>query len=42
MADHKRNSTAGKIATPNLKAGSGANKEVIDADRDLYKAVGSR
>ena len=42
MADHKRNNTAGKIATPNLKPGGGANKEVIDADRDLYKAVGSR
>ncbi|KAF1834816.1 hypothetical protein BDW02DRAFT_497308 [Decorospora gaudefroyi] len=42
MADNKRNSIAGKVATPNLKAGSGSNKDVIDADSVLYKAVGSR
>jgi hypothetical protein len=41
MAD-KRNSNAGKVATPNLKAGGGANKEAIDVDSNLYKAVGSR
>jgi protein LSM12 len=40
MADNKRNSIAGKIATPNLKVG-GANKDVMD-DSNLYKAVGSR
>jgi hypothetical protein len=42
MADNKRNSVAGKIATPNLKAGSGSSKEAVDADSALYKAVGSR
>jgi hypothetical protein len=42
MADNKRNSVAGKVATPNLKAGTGSNKDVIGADSDLYKAVGSR
>jgi len=42
MADNKRNSVAGKVATPNLKAGPGSNKDVIGADSDLYKAVGSR
>jgi hypothetical protein len=42
MADNKRNSVAGKIATPNLKAGSGSNKDAIDADSILFKAVGSR
>lgn len=42
MADNKRNSIAGKIATPNLKVGGGSNKDVIDADSNLYKAVGSR
>jgi hypothetical protein len=41
MAD-KRNSVAGKVATPNLKVGGGLNKDVIDADSNLYKAVGSR
>jgi hypothetical protein len=41
MAD-KRNSVAGKIATPNLKVGSASTKDVIDADSNLYKAVGSR
>jgi hypothetical protein len=41
MAD-KRNSVAGKVATPNLKVGGGSNKDVIDADSNLYKAVGSR
>lgn len=41
MAD-KRNSVAGKVATPNLKAGGGSNKDVNDADSNLYKAVGSR
>ncbi|EUC49825.1 hypothetical protein COCMIDRAFT_1452 [Bipolaris oryzae ATCC 44560] len=42
MADNKRNSVAGKVATPNLKAGTASNKDVIDADSNLYKAVGSR
>jgi hypothetical protein len=42
MADNKRNSTAGKIATPNLKASAGTNKDVVDADSNLHKAVGSR
>ncbi len=42
MADNKRNSIAGKIATPNLKAGTGSTKDVIDADSNLYKVVGSR
>jgi hypothetical protein len=41
MAD-KRNSVAGKIATPNLKVGGASAKDVIDADSNLYKAVGSR
>lgn len=41
MAD-KRNSVAGKVATPNLKAGGGSTKDVADADSNLYKAVGSR
>jgi hypothetical protein len=41
MAD-KRNSVAGKIATPNLKVGGGSAKDVVDADSNLYKAVGSR
>lgn len=42
MADNKRNSIAGKIATPNLKVGGGAAKDVGDAEANLYKAVGSR
>ncbi|KAJ8109202.1 hypothetical protein OPT61_g7632 [Boeremia exigua] len=42
MADTKRQSMVGKIATPNLKAGGVANKDVGDADSNLYKAVGSR
>lgn len=42
MADNKRNSIAGKIATPNLKASTGSNKDVVDADSMLYKAVGAR
>jgi hypothetical protein len=42
MADNKRNSVAGKVATPNLKAGTSSGKDVIGADSDLYKAVGSR
>ncbi|KAF2996455.1 hypothetical protein E8E13_004162 [Curvularia kusanoi] len=42
MADSKRQSMVGKVATPNLKAGAGANKDVGDADSILYKAVGSR
>lgn len=42
MADSKRNSVAGKVATPNLKTDARANKEAIDADASLYKAVGSR
>jgi hypothetical protein len=44
MAD-KRNSIAGKVATPNLKVGAGgggSTKEAIDVDSNLYKAVGSR
>jgi hypothetical protein len=41
MAD-KRNNVAGKVATPNLKVGGGSSKDVIDADSNLYKAVGSR
>lgn len=41
MADSKRGSIAGKIATP--KVGIGAGKEVsIDGDSILYKAVGAR
>ncbi|KAF2625119.1 hypothetical protein BU25DRAFT_412917 [Macroventuria anomochaeta] len=42
MADTKRQSMVGKVATPNLKAGGGASKDVGDADSNLYKAVGSR
>jgi hypothetical protein len=42
MADNKRHSIAGKTATPNLKATGGSNKDVGDADSNLYKAVGSR
>jgi hypothetical protein len=42
MADNKRGHVAGKIATPNLKVGGGPSKDVIDADSNLYKAVGSR
>jgi hypothetical protein len=42
MADNKRQSMVGKVATPNLKAGGVANKDVGDADSNLYKAVGSR
>ncbi|KAF2640061.1 hypothetical protein P280DRAFT_469774 [Massarina eburnea CBS 473.64] len=38
MADTKRQSIAGKIATPKV----GPTKEVIDADSNLYKAVGAR
>lgn len=41
MAD-KRNSIAGKVATPNLKVGGGPVKDVSDVDSNLYKAVGSR
>ncbi|KAF2134416.1 hypothetical protein P153DRAFT_362186 [Dothidotthia symphoricarpi CBS 119687] len=33
---------AGKIATPNLKVTGGVSKDVVDADSNLYKAVGSR
>ncbi|KAF2106300.1 anticodon-binding domain-containing protein [Lophiotrema nucula] len=41
MADGKRGSIAGKIATP--KVGVGAGKEVnLDGDSILYKAVGAR
>ncbi|KAL1596218.1 hypothetical protein SLS59_007917 [Nothophoma quercina] len=32
----------GKVATPNLKTGGVPNKDVGDADSNLYKAVGSR
>lgn len=42
MADSKRQSMVGKVATPNLKAGGNASKDVGDADSNLYKAVGSR
>ncbi|KAJ4359255.1 hypothetical protein N0V95_002336 [Ascochyta clinopodiicola] len=42
MADNKRQSMAGKVATPALKASGGSNKDVGDADSNLYKAVGSR
>lgn len=42
MADSKRQSIAGKVATPNLKTGAAASKDVGDADSNLYKAVGSR
>jgi hypothetical protein len=38
MADSKRNSAAGKIATPKVVP----NKDVIDSDSILYKAVGAR
>ena len=38
MADSKRNSIAGKIATPKVAP----NKDVIDSDSILYKAVGAR
>ena len=41
MAD-KRNSIAGKVATPNLKVAGGSGKDAIDVDSNLYKAVGSR
>jgi len=37
-ADHKRQATAGKIATPKVAGG----KDVIDSDSILYKAVGAR
>jgi len=42
MADAKRNSVAGRIATPNLKAGAGMNKDIISPDSVLYKAIGAR
>lgn len=42
MADIKRQSMVEKIATPNLKAAGVTNKDVGDADSNLYKAVGSR
>lgn len=42
MAENKRQSMAGKIATPNLKVGSAASRDVVDADSNLHKAVGSR
>ncbi|KAF2848233.1 hypothetical protein T440DRAFT_174076 [Plenodomus tracheiphilus IPT5] len=42
MADNKRNSIAGKIATPNLKAGAAGNKDIISADSELFKAIGAR
>ncbi|KAF1963528.1 hypothetical protein CC80DRAFT_486897 [Byssothecium circinans] len=38
MADSKRQSIAGKVATPKV----GPTKDVIDADSNLYKAVGAR
>ncbi|KAF2012121.1 hypothetical protein BU24DRAFT_270165 [Aaosphaeria arxii CBS 175.79] len=38
MADTKRQSMAGKVATPKV----GPTKEVIDGDSSLYKAVGAR
>lgn len=38
MADGKRQSIAGKIATPKV----GPTKDVADADSNLYKAVGAR
>lgn len=38
MAESKRQSMAGKIATPKV----GPTKEGIDADNLLYKAVGAR
>ncbi|KAF2807765.1 uncharacterized protein BDZ99DRAFT_464678 [Mytilinidion resinicola] len=37
-ADHKRQATAGKIATPKVAGG----KDVTDSDSILYKAVGAR
>lgn len=42
MADNKRQSMAGKVATPAVKVSGGSNKDVGDADSTLYKAVGSR
>lgn len=42
MADNKRQSMVGKVATPNLKAAGVGSKDVGDADANLYKAVGSR
>lgn len=39
MADSKRQSIAGKIATPKV---GGPSKDVTDADSNLYKAVGAR
>lgn len=42
MTDFKRNSFVGKIATPNLKAGAGMNKDMINPDSVLYKAIGAR
>lgn len=38
MAESKRQSIAGKVATPKV----GPAKDVIDADSNLYKAVGAR
>ena len=38
MAESKRQSIAGKIATPRV----GPTKDVIDGDSILYKAVGAR
>ncbi|KAF2478095.1 uncharacterized protein BDR25DRAFT_299807 [Lindgomyces ingoldianus] len=40
MAESKRQSIVGKIATP--KVGGGPTKDVIDGDSVLYKAVGAR
>jgi hypothetical protein len=38
MADSKRQSIVGKVATPKV----GPAKDVIDGDSILYKAVGAR
>jgi hypothetical protein len=38
MAESRRQSVAGKIATPKV----GPSKDTIDGDAILYKAVGAR
>jgi hypothetical protein len=38
MAESKRQSITGRVATPKM----GAAKDVIDGDSALYKAVGAR
>jgi hypothetical protein len=38
MADSRRQSTAGKVATPKV----GPSKDVVDGDSIFHKAVGAR